>query len=343
MNNDLKCMTEEQLVDLVASLGGQKFHAKYIFSFIHSKLVESIEEITTISKALRQKLIDQDFFISNLTVVERFSDPDGTVKYLFETPAGDRFESVYLQDDDRKTLCISCQSGCKMNCCFCATAKIKFKADLSVGEILDQVYKVTKDLGSIDNVVYMGMGEPFDNYDNVSASAHILNSKDGLNIGARHITVSTCGMVDKIEAFAHEQQQFRLAVSLHAGTNAVRERLMPINRKWSIEDVIDAVKVYQTITHRRVTFEYCMIKDVNDSLEQAKQLVRAIRGVKCNVNLIEYNPSPECSFQASSHDQILAFKNYLADHGFETHVRFKRGQTIKAACGQLGADWLEKK
>ena len=337
MDNDLKSKLPASLEQAVINSGGKKFHAGYIFSFIHEKNVETIDEITTLSKPIRQKLIDDGYEIDNLKLIETWTDEDGTAKYLFETFDGYRIETVLLNDDGRNTLCISSQVGCRMNCTFCATAKVGFKRNLSAGEIVDQVYKVWPLAGGkISNIVYMGMGEPFDNFDNVITSALILNHEKGRNIGARHITISTCGITDRILEFARLGYQFRLAVSLHSANEKIREKIMPVSRKWPIKDIICSLKGYTRMTGRRVTFEYCMIDGVNDSGPDADALAKLIKPIKCNINLIEYNEHPGCDFKASSQQTIKHFQQMMIDRGFEAHTRFKRGVNIKAACGQLG-------
>lgn len=336
MDNDLKSKLPLELEQTVVEAGGKKFHAGYVFNFIHEKNVETIDQITTLSKPIRQKLIDEGFTISNLKLIESFDDEDGTSKYLFETFDGYRIETVLLNDEGRNTLCISSQVGCRMGCKFCATAKLGFRRNLSAGEIVDQVYKVWPLAGKISNVVYMGMGEPFDNFNNVIASAQILNHEKGKNIGARHITISTCGITDRILEFARLGFQFRLAVSLHSADEKTREMIMPVSRKWPIKDIMCSLKGYTRMTGRRVTFEYCMIDGVNDSGPDADALAKLIKPIKCNVNLIEYNEHPGSDFKASSQEQIKHFQQMMIDRGFEAHTRFKRGVSINAACGQLG-------
>ena len=341
MNKDLKNYTLDELTAMADELGIKKFQAKYIFTFIHEKNVSSIDEITTLSKIIRSKLTENGYFIGKLKLVETFIDPDGTIKYLFETHDNKRFETVLLDDDGRKTLCISTQIGCKMNCSFCATAKLNLDRDLSTSEILDQVLSVSADNKKISNVVYMGMGEPLDNFDNVAKSLLILNSPDGLNIGARHLTVSTCGIPDKIEDLADLNMQCRLAISIHAADDDLRNRIMPVNRTYPLKDIFQALRGYQRKTNRRITFEYCLIKGVNDGDHNAKNLIKWVKNTKCNVNLIEYNTHPGCAFEASSRNTIKKFQQLLENAGVTTHLRFKKGHEIKAACGQLGADWLK--
>lgn len=335
-NKDLKSLSHKQLIEAVEQAGGKKFHADYILDFLHNKNTKSLNEITTISKSLRGKLEDDGYYISALELVETYFDDDGTTKYIFKTFDSCRIETVLLEDNNRLTICISSQIGCKMGCKFCATAKIGFKRNLSAGEIVDQVYKVSDLAGKISNVVFMGMGEPFDNYDNTITAAYLLNNPKGRNIGARHITISTCGIPEKISAFAAIGEQFRLAISLHSATDKLRSSLMPCNNKWNTADIIKALKEYYTITRRRITFEYCMIAGVNDSLADAETLYNFLKPVKCNVNLIEYNPHPKCNYKPSKKENINKFQKFLSDKGIETHTRFRRGVNIKAACGQLG-------
>ena len=344
MNHNLKNKTPDELTSLVCDLGGKKYSADYIFSFIHGKGVESINEITPLSKSLRARFSKEGHYISSLTKVRCLEEANTAKKYLFELSDKCLVESVVLFDGVRKTVCVSCQVGCRMGCLFCATGRLKLERNLTAGEIVDQINIIGQECGKISNVVYMGMGEPFDNYDEVIRSISILTAKGGKEIGQRHITVSTCGMPEGIRRFAGENLQVRLAVSLHGGTDAVRRKIMGIGRKFSLGKVMAAVKDYQEQTGRRVTFEYCMIKDVNDSRDDARKVVGLLRkwGLKANINLIEYNPHKGCAFKGSSRSGIKAFSNILASAGFEVSVRYKRGRKIKAACGQLGASLIGK-
>ena len=343
MSTDLKNLTFQQVQQLVADFGGKKFQAKYLFSFIHAHHASQIADITPLPKDFRQRLTGQEYFISQLETVETFVDPDGTVKFLFAADDGVRFESVLLTDageKQRKTLCISCQAGCRMACALCATGRMTFQRNLTAAEIADQVYQAAQHTEKINNVVYMGMGEPFDNYDEVISSARILNHQAGANIGQRHITISTCGIPHTIEKFADEALQVRLAVSLHAATDRKRQRIMPIAAKYPLAELISAVKTYQQKTHRRVSFEYCMIKNLNDSPADAQSLIGLIKGINAAVNLIEFNPHEGCTFTAATRPTIQHFKDILMHAGIETIIRHKRGRKINAACGQLGATWL---
>ena len=337
-------MTLPELEELVLALDAKKYLAKYIFSFIHAKDAQSIGDITTLSKEFRTTLTEQGYYISHLNLVEKFVDPDGTIKYLFELHDGVRLETVLMINGPtkRKTLCISCQAGCRMGCAFCATAKLKFHRDLTAAEIVDQVNKVVADSGPINNIVYMGMGEPLDNYDNVMRSLHIINHHAGKNIGQRHLTISTCGIADGIIKFADEQLQVHLAISLHCTNNDERKKIMGSAKKYSLDTLMDAIKIYQQKTNRRVMFQFCMMSGFNDSDHDAKDLIKLLKGLNANVNLIEFNPHPGCEFQATSQQQIGRFMDILMKAGIETTVRYRRGRAIKAACGQLGAAWLDK-
>ncbi len=339
MDRDLKNRTHTELEQLALEFGEKEYLADYIFSFIHSRDATSIDDIHPLSKAFRAKLVAGGYFVSRLDAVERLIDPDGTAKFVFSACDGVQFESVLLTDekDGRRTLCVSSQAGCRMGCEFCATGQLKFARDLTAGEIADQVNQAAVQFGKINNVVYMGMGEPFDNYDNVIRSIHIINDRAGKAIGQRHITVSTCGICEGIERFGDEHLQVRLAISLHGASDDVRQMIMGIARKYTIERTLASIRRYQRSTGRRVTFEYCMIRDLNDSKQQAQALARLVKDLDAAVNLIEYNPHEACAFQPSPRRTIHDFRDILTAAGIETVIRYRRGRAIKAACGQLGA------
>ena len=341
MDKDLKNKTLDELEQITVQLKQKKYLAKYIFTFLHTKDAADISDITPLSKAFRSLLTEQGYYVSQLKTVEKFIDPDGTIKYLFELGDGNRIETVLLFDDDRTTLCISTQVGCAMGCTFCATAKMKFKRDLTAAEILDQVNVVQKDQGRISNIVYMGMGEPLKNYDAVIKAFKILNHPDGKNIGQRHQALSTCGLPDAITKLADEPIRPRLAISLNAPTDSIRRKIMPVANAYPLESLFKAIKLYQLKTHQRVTFEYVLIKGINDSVTHAEALVKKLYPFKCNVNLIEYNPHPGCHLTASSRDKIDRLAKIFEQAGIETTIRLKKGTKIKAACGQLGAAWLK--
>ncbi|MHC5059565.1 MAG: dual-specificity RNA methyltransferase RlmN [Planctomycetota bacterium] len=345
MDKDLKNKTLKELEELVSDFGGKKYLAKYIFSFIHAHNAARIEDITPLSKNFRQKLIDAGYCISTMRLMEKFVDPDGTIKFLFELSDGVRVETVLMVTGDRKarkTLCVSCQSGCRMGCAFCATGQLKYSRNLTAAEIVGQVNSVVADCGAINNVVYMGMGEPMDNYDEVMRSIRIINHHAGKNIGQRHITISTCGVIEGIDRFGDEKLQVHLAISLHSSCDSTRSKIMAVAGKYRLGELFDSIKGYQKKTKRRVMFEYCMIKGLNDADSDAKALIKLLKGLSVNVNLIEYNPHDGCDFEPSSRGRIRSFVDILMNSGIEATVRYKRGQQIKAACGQLGATWLDK-
>jgi 23S rRNA (adenine2503-C2)-methyltransferase len=342
MSMDLKDKTLGELEQLVVGLGGKKYLAGYIFHFIHVEDVIEISQITPLSRVFREQLIERGCYISRLALLDKLTDKDGTMKYVFSVGDGERIETVLLPDEGRRTLCVSSQVGCAMGCRFCATARIPFRRNLTSAQIVDQVDMVQSDAGRISNVVYMGMGEPLANYAAVVKSLGILNHPKGKNIGLRHVTVSTCGLAPAIRKLAGEQLHPRLAVSLNAPTDALRAKLMPINAKYRIADVMAAVRFYQSRTRQRVTFEYVMIDGKNDSVALAKMVVKLLKGLTCNVNLIEHNPYPGCEFAGSDGGRIRRFATVLEAAGIETTVRFRMGRGIQAACGQLGASRLAR-
>ncbi len=341
MNMDLKDKTLGELEQLITGLGQKKYLAGYIFHFIHVEDVTEISQITPLSKAFRQQLIEQGYNISGPVIEKKLIDKDGTVKYLFTLEDGNRIETVLLPESRRRTVCISTQVGCSLDCSFCATAKLGFSRNLTAAEIIDQVNTVEADEGTITNVVYMGMGEPLLNYDAVIKSIQILNHPKGRNIGIRHITISTCGIVPAIKKLAQEELHPRLAVSLNAPNDKLRTQLMPINTKYPLAELLKVLRYYQSSTSQRVTFEYVMIKGLNDSAEHAQMLTKLLRGLMCHINLIAHNPHPGCEFVGSDSSRIKKFAAILDNSGIETTIRFRMGRGIKAACGQLGADWLE--
>jgi len=341
MDKDLKDKTYSELLEIVASHQQKPLCGQYLFIFIHQKDATEINAITPLSKAFRQQLADEGFGILSLAPLDQHDDPDGTVKFVFGLCDGAKIEAVRLKDGDRNTLCVSTQAGCRMGCKFCATGQLKFRRDLTAAEIVDQVYHAESICGRISNLVYMGMGEPLDNFDNVMRSIEILNDKRGRTIGIRRITISTCGLPEEITKLAAHEIRPRLAVSLHAPNDAIRSKLMRVGRKHPLEEIIGALKGYQKLTNKRITIEYCMIDGINDQIEHAKALVRLLKPLRVNANLIELNPFPGCRYNASSTHQIKEFAQILTRSGIETNIRFKRGRSIKAACGQLGATWLK--
>jgi len=335
---DLRSFSLEDMEKLFS----QKFRAAQVFAWIHQKGVSSFDEMSNLSKELRADLASK-FDILTLKKLKEQKSKDGTKKYLWELSDGSKVESVLLLDKERKTICLSTQVGCKLNCTMCATAKIKFKRNLSAGEILSQVLQIENEQGRISNIVYMGMGEPLDNYDNVLKSARILNHAKGKNIGQRKITISTCGMIPQIKQFAKEKLQVRLAISLNSSRDVIRNEIMPINKRFNIKDLITAVKEYESATNRRTMFEYVLIDELNDTEDDAKALASLLKGMKVNVNLIEFNPFSGALYKPSSRAKIQKFKKILQNAKIEVGQRFKRGQDIDGACGQLTGKYREDK
>jgi 23S rRNA (adenine2503-C2)-methyltransferase len=332
--------TKDALKALLKDMGEPAFRAEQLHYWLYIKGVRTWEEMTNLAKPLREKLA-ATYDIGCLTIAEKQQSDDGTVKYLFQLPDGKVVESVlmHFQERDTYAVCISTQVGCAVNCHFCATAKIGFKRDLSVAEIVDQYMYVQADSGKeVRNVVFMGQGEPLLNYDNLLASLRVLN--ESAEVGMRRITVSTAGIVPKILALAEEKISLTLAVSLHAPDDETRSSMMPINRKWPISELIPALRHYVDSTHRRLTIEYILIDGVNDQSEKAHLLGQILKGLKCNVNLIPYNPINNAEihgvgYRRSKRDAILRFQEIVTRYGKKVTVRLERGTDIDAACGQL--------
>lgn len=297
--------------------------------------VERVDQMTNLSKELREKLAAQSR-IERLSIAAKERSADGTHKLLLRLHDGATVEAVMIPEGSRRTACISSQAGCGIGCPFCATALGGLVRNLTAGEIVDQVLALQRVTGeTVTNVVFMGMGEPFANYAQVIKAARLLTDPNGFGIGARHITVSTSGVVPAIRRFAGEGRQFVLAISLHAATDDVRDRLVPLNRKYPIAQLMDACRVYIEETGRRITFEYVMIRGVNDGRDQATHLVRLLKGMLCHVNLIPLNPVPESGFERSEPQSVRRFAKILQDEGIKVTVRKERGVDIQAACGQL--------
>ncbi|MEN6385556.1 MAG: 23S rRNA (adenine(2503)-C(2))-methyltransferase RlmN [Phycisphaerales bacterium] len=344
MDKDLKTKTPEEIKELIAEYGGKAYVAKYVFTYLHQHDIYDINQMTTLSKDMRKRLIDDGYYITRLKIEDKLSDPDGTIKYLFETPDGNKIESVLLDENGRKTICVSTQVGCRLGCKFCATGALGFVRNLDAGEIIDEVSAICVDAQcKVNNIVYMGMGEPLENYDNTLRAVRIFASDIGKQIGFRRQTISTVGIPEGIKKLADEDIFPRLAVSLHSADENIRKEIVPAANKYPLKELLAAMKYYNEKTGRRITIEYCMINGVNDGFDLARKLIQFVRPLKVGINLIEYNPHPGSDFQPSDRDQIKTFKDMLMQAGFETIIRFRRGQSIKAACGQLGADRLPKK
>lgn len=332
---DLKDLEYFELCDFIENLGEKKFHAKQIFSWL-SKGVENFDEMTDISKGMREKL-GQKSFISKLEIEKKLvSKIDKTTKYLFRLEDGNCIESVVMYYNHGVTICVSSEVGCLMGCRFCASTIGGKVRNLTAGEILNQVIFAEKDLGErISNIVIMGIGEPLDNFENVIKFLHNVNNPNGLNIGYRHISLSTCGIVPKIYELAKKNLPITLSVSLHAPNNKIRDSIMPINSKYKIEELIRACKDYIEATKRRISFEYSLISGVNDSLENADELSRLLSGMLCHVNLIPVNSIEERDYHSSDKQDIYKFCERLINRGINATVRRELGRDINASCGQL--------
>lgn len=333
---DMLSMTLEEWESIIKQWKQPSFRAKQIFDWLHNKHITEIDDMTNISKDLREKL-KQYGDISGVKQIKKLvSSIDGTIKYLFEIQNGLLIESVLMKYDYGNTVCISTQAGCRMGCRFCASTLDGVERNLTAGEMLSQIYEIQKDIGQrVSGVVLMGSGEPLDNYDNVIRFIYLVNHEKGLHLGQRHITLSTCGIVDKIYDLLSEDLQITLAVSLHAPNDNIRQSIMPIAKKYSMEQILNVCKQYSDKTKRRITFEYALIKDINDSESCAKELSEKLHHMLCHVNLIPVNDVKERNYNKSSEKQVQHFAQILQQRGIETTIRRKLGSDINAACGQL--------
>ncbi len=333
---DLKSMTESELEELLAGLGQPRFRAKQLFGWLHQKQALSFEEMTNLPAALRRQL-SESCSLTALTVERKLvSSLDGTVKYLYRLSDGEHVESVLMRYEHGNSLCISSQVGCKMGCAFCASTKAGFVRNLTASEILEQVYMAGRDTGEkISSIVMMGIGEPLDNYENVLRFLELIASPDGLNLSHRHISLSTCGIVDKIYDLAERDLQITLSISLHATDDAARSGMMPVNRRWGIAELLEACRYYTGRTHRRISYEYALIAGVNDGRAQALALASLLKGTLCHVNLIPVNYVKEAGYEKSPKERIYAFQKVLGEKGINATVRRTLGADINAACGQL--------
>ena len=332
---DLKDFEFFELEAFLKELGEPKFRAGQIFEWL-SRGVESFDEMTNISKATREKLAGVSF-VSTLKIREKYvSKLDKTTKYLFELPDGNCIESVVMYYNHGISICISSQVGCRMGCGFCASTIGGLYRSLTAGEILNQVIFAQKDIGErISNIVMMGIGEPLDNFENVKKFLRNVNHEKGLNIGYRHISLSTCGLVPKIYELAKDNMPITLSVSLHAPNNEIRNSIMPVNKKYPVEELIKACKDYIKTTTRRISFEYSLISGVNDSMENADELARLLKGMLCHVNLIPVNKIEEREYKKGNKQEIRAFCERLNSRGINATVRRELGSDIQASCGQL--------
>ena len=341
---DLKSMTLEELTAEVIAAGEKAFRAKQLYQWMHEKLAADFDEMTNLPKSFREKLAADYIWTSLETVDVRISGVDGTRKYLFCLEDGNVIESVLMRYKHGNSVCVSSQAGCRMGCRFCASTLNGLARNLRASEILEQVYRIQRDTGErVSNVVVMGSGEPMDNYENVVRFIRLLSAPEGLNISQRNITVSTCGLVPQIYRLAEEGLQITLALSLHAPSDEVRRELMPIANRYPLREVLDACGNYYEKTGRRLTFEYSLVKGVNDNLEEAKALARLIGGYHGHVNLIPVNPIKERDYVQSDREAVEAFKNYLERQGINVTVRREMGRDIGGACGQLRKSYMDRK
>lgn len=329
----------EQIQDLLQIWGEPKYRATQIWQGLYRNFWSDAAQFTNLPKALREK-IGQEFSLQSLKPEKVLKSSDGeTVKTLFMLPDGKAIEAVLMRYERRKTLCISTQAGCAMGCTFCATGQMGFKRHLSSGEIVEQVLYYARQLAAQDedvtNIVLMGMGEPFHNYDAVMAAIDRLNHPQGMNLGARRFTISTVGLVPMIRRFAEEKRQLNLAVSLHAANDELRSSMLPVNKKYPLSVLMPAVKDYVALTGRRVTFEWALIQGVNDSVETARELSLLLKGLLCHVNVIPLNPTRKFVGQGSTRERAAAFKAELEKNGIPCTIRIRRGIDIQAGCGQL--------
>lgn len=339
---NIKDYNLEELKEELIALGEKKYRAEQIFQWLYIDKVKEFDDMTNLSIELRNKL-KENFCICNYKILKKQESSDGTKKYLFDVLDGNAIETVLMQYHHGKTICVSSQIGCKMGCKFCASTGIQFVRNLSAGEIVEQIIAVEQDIGEkISNIVFMGIGEPFDNYDNVMKAVRIINHPKGLNIGARHISISTSGLVPRIYDFANEELQCTLSISLHATSNEKRSSMMPVNTRYPIEELMKACRDYIAKTNKRISFEYALAKDNNDNLEDAKELVKLLKGMLCHVNLIPINKIENGKFTKSTNENIIKFRDYLNENGIVATIRRELGSDIDAACGQLRRKNLKK-
>jgi 23S rRNA (adenine2503-C2)-methyltransferase len=332
MKTDLSSLNFNELKNFVSENGLPEYRSEQIFRWI-SRGVSSFDEMTDLSKSLRETLAEQSY-LTVLQTEKKLVSSDGTVKYLFTLADGEHIETVLMNYEHGNSVCISSQVGCRMNCAFCASSLKGLKRNLTAGEMLAQVAAVNREY-SVSSVVVMGIGEPMDNYDNLLVFLDNISNPKGLAMSLRHVSVSTCGVVPKINELAKKKLQLTLSVSLHAPDNETRNKIMPVNRKWDIETLIDACRNYTDETKRRISFEYTLIKDVNDSVRHAETLANLLRGMLAHVNLIPVNYVTERGFYPSSSENIRRFFDTLKNRGINVTVRRTLGSDINAACGQL--------
>ena len=347
MKTNIKNYNLDILKEELKRIGEKPFRAEQIFKWIYQEKVDSFDKMTNLSLELRKKL-DENFTLGIFKIVKKLESIDGTKKYLFDVQDenGNMIESVLMQYHHGYTICVSSQIGCKMGCKFCASTGIPFERNLLAGEIVEQILAIERDTGiTISNIVFMGIGEPLDNFDNVMNAIQIINNPKGLNIGARHISISTSGIVPKIYELADREEKIQctLSISLHSSNNKKRSEMMPINNAYPIEELIKACRYFIKKTNKRISFEYALAKDNNDNLEDAKELVKLLDGMLAHVNLIPINPIEKGKYTKSTNENIIKFRDYLNEHGIVATIRRELGSDIDAACGQLRRKNLRNK
>ena len=335
MKKNLKDYNIDDLKEIFVALDEKAYRAEQVFNWIYKENVTNIDDMTNLSLDLREKL-NNEFSLHNFNISKKLESKDGTKKYLFDLLDGNAIETVLMEYKHGFSICVSSQIGCKMGCKFCASTGIPFIRNLTPGEIVEQILAVERDTGiKISNIVFMGIGEPLDNYDNVIKAIRIINNPKGLNIGARHISISTSGVVPNIYRLAEENIQCTLSISLHSADNKKRSEMMPVNNAYNIGELIKACKDYINMTNRRISFEYALAKDDNDNLDDAKKLVKLLKGMLCHVNLIPINKIENGKYSKSTNENIIRFRDFLNDNGIVATIRRELGSDIDAACGQL--------
>ena len=335
-------ITLEKLKKYFENIGEKPFKAIQVYEWIYKKRVNSFDEFSNLKKDTISKL-KEDFTFTKIKLVDKKTDKDVS-KYLFELEDSNKIEAVLMNHDYGNSLCVSTEVGCNMGCKFCESGRLKKVRNLNTNEMVEQILTIETLEGiRISHVVLMGIGEPFDNYDNVIDFIDIINEGKGIDIGARHITVSTCGLVPKIIEFMNHGKQVNLAISLHAPNNELRDKLMPINRAYKLEELMSVLKKYVAKTNRRVTFEYILLSGVNDTLECAKELANLVKDLNCYINLIPYNETSHIEFKRSSQDTIMAFYDCLKKNKINVTIRREFGGNVDAACGQLRSNYEEGK
>ena len=328
--------TYETLENYFLSIGDKKFRATQIYDFLYKKRITDLNLMNNISKNTKE-ILKNNYDFSLIKIIKKQEDED-VKKYLFELLDGNRIESVLMYHNYGISLCISSQVGCNMGCAFCESGRLKKVRNLETYEMVEQLLLIEKDLNiRITHIVIMGIGEPFDNYDNVMNFIRIITSNKGIDLGSRHITVSTCGIIPGIEKFMNDFNQVNLAISLHAPNDEIRNKIMPISKVYKLKELINISKKYVEKTNRRITFEYIMLEGINDSLDNAKELAHLLKNINCYVNLIPYNETENISFKRTKKVQILAFYDILKKNGINVTIRREFGGNVDAACGQLRA------